>query len=625
MRMRLRSAFIRVFMHILTAITIRNFRSCEAVTLDLAPYTPFVGYNNAGKSNILSAIRWLVAPFALTPADYLQADHPIQVDGTITGITPALLDRLEARHRSKVQPFVSGETIQIRREQREPGSPKTSTLHVFDPSQPADPWRVNPAGIPEALKALFPEPIVIGAMEDAVEDAAKAKTTTTIGKLLAEFTGAIEDAHAHEVSQVLQQLRASFSANGAQRSAALQRFDEAASSLVHDFFPGVRLHLEIPVPDMSAMLKGGTIKVSEREGAVRDFDSLGHGAQRSIQMALVRYLADIRRTDATKEAPPAQRLLIIDEPELYLHPQAVEQLRSALTALSSNGYQVLFSTHSPMMIGRQAICDTRLVRKNEHGITHIAPSVQHTLQQFSDDPKSQLSTLLELKNAGEWLFADRVLLVEGKTERRILPRWIEHATGQSLAARKMALVELQGAGALPKCMAVLKALGIPSFAIADLDFALTHAAHLPEPEALAPLLLEAKQQLTALAQTDPLVLLGGNGLPRKPQSGEQGYKASETVKRWAATPAGKATARQLAEKLRDRGVWLWPAGDIECHFGLGDKDEVAWHQFVAQLTEMDDWRDCVPDEETARAFIGWLESICAHRTEPDPLHTASLT
>ena len=39
-------------MHTLAHATIRNFRSCESVTLDLAPYTPFVGYNNAGKSNI---------------------------------------------------------------------------------------------------------------------------------------------------------------------------------------------------------------------------------------------------------------------------------------------------------------------------------------------------------------------------------------------------------------------------------------------------------------------------------------------------------------------------------------------------------------------------------------------
>jgi len=164
-------------MHNLTRVSIRNFRSCESVTLDLAPYTPFVGYNNAGKSNILSAIRGLLEPFALTPADYLQADRPIQADGTIAGITPALLNRLDARYRSKVQPFVSGETIQIRRKQTQPGTPKSSTLYVLDPSQPAAPWRVIPAGTPEAPKALFPEPIVIGAMEEAVEDAAKAKTT----------------------------------------------------------------------------------------------------------------------------------------------------------------------------------------------------------------------------------------------------------------------------------------------------------------------------------------------------------------------------------------------------------------------------------------------------------------
>ncbi|HRQ56895.1 MAG TPA: hypothetical protein PLN31_05720 [Azoarcus taiwanensis] len=78
-------------MHTLTVITIRNFRSCESITLDLAPFTPFVRYNNAGKSNSLSAIRWLPAPFALTSGDYLKEGCPIQVDGTSTGIIHVLL------------------------------------------------------------------------------------------------------------------------------------------------------------------------------------------------------------------------------------------------------------------------------------------------------------------------------------------------------------------------------------------------------------------------------------------------------------------------------------------------------------------------------------------------------
>lgn len=136
-----------------------------------------------------------MAPFALTPADYLQADRPIKVDGIITGITPALLDRLDARHRSKVQPFVTGESIQIRREQPQPGTPKTSTLYVFDPSQLADPWRISPVGIPEALKALFYEPIVIGVTKDASAHILRIDSGEFLFRLFSSKIFAIENAN----------------------------------------------------------------------------------------------------------------------------------------------------------------------------------------------------------------------------------------------------------------------------------------------------------------------------------------------------------------------------------------------------------------------------------------------
>lgn len=593
-------------MHLLSSVAIHNFRSCQSVALDLAAYTPFVGYNNAGKSNILSAIRWLVAPFPLGQGDFMVPGQAVCVEGTISGISPAVLNRLDARHRNRVEPFVVNETIQMRRTQDQPGPSRNSVLQVLDQSNATGEWRANPTGIPEAIKALFPEPLVIGAMEDAAEDASKAKTNTTIGKLLGEFTAAIEDAHSSEVQLVLQRLRNSFSASGAQRSAALQRFDEAASALVSDFFPGVRIHLELQVPDIGAMLKAGTIKVSEREGVVRDFETLGHGAQRSIQMALVRYLAETQHRADQDTTAPVQRLLLIDEPELYLHPQAIEQVRSALAALATNGYQVLITTHSPLMIGRDAICDTRLVRKNADGSTTVAQSVQAALQQHNDDPKSHLHTLLELKNSSEWLFSDNVLLVEGKTERRILPKMVEVATGKSLPARKTALVELQGAAAMTKCMDVLSALGIASQGIADLDFALTHARHLTPAEKFEPLLCMVRQQLAALSASDSMIKLAENGLPCRPRDKELGYKPSETVKIWAATPDGSETAKALAHECRKLGIWLWPGGDIEHHLGLTNKDELAWHQFVEQLGQDTDWRNQGFDNGTLDEFFAWI-------------------
>ena len=77
-----------------------------------------------------------------------------------------------------------------------------------------------------------------------------------------------------------------------------------------------------------------------------------------------------------------------------------------MKALSSNGYQVLFSTHSPMMIGREAICDTRLVRVNE--ADHIVPLA------FSGVP-----VIAEIRSAGNRAAHRRS---QGRMERRLMRR-----------------------------------------------------------------------------------------------------------------------------------------------------------------------------------------------------------
>lgn len=54
----------QVRMHTLTRATIRNFRSCESVTLDLAPYTPSVGYNSADKEHDRNPVEACQVPLA---------------------------------------------------------------------------------------------------------------------------------------------------------------------------------------------------------------------------------------------------------------------------------------------------------------------------------------------------------------------------------------------------------------------------------------------------------------------------------------------------------------------------------------------------------------------------------
>lgn len=107
--------------------------------------------------------------------------------------------------------------------------------------------------------------------------------------------------------------------------------------------------------DIKEFFKAGDLHVTDTVSGDRGrFDQMGAGAQRTIQMALIRYLADVRRAE---DDQLSRRLLLIDEPELYLHPQGVRRLRETLKTLSSAGFQVVFSTHSPLMLSRNTTAD----------------------------------------------------------------------------------------------------------------------------------------------------------------------------------------------------------------------------------------------------------------------------
>ncbi|MGM3213321.1 ATP-dependent nuclease, partial [Klebsiella pneumoniae] len=152
---------------------------------------------------------------------------------------------------------------------------------------------------------------------------------------------------------------------GAERFEELGRIDASINQKIADLFPGVSIKLDFPVPVLNDLIKAGTVKVYEGDGKGRGFGSYGHGAQRAIQMAMVRHLADLKRGVAIAGGVT---LLLIDEPELFMHPFAVEQVREALRALSASGYQVVFSTHSAQMIlARDAKNALLMTKKHPQG------------------------------------------------------------------------------------------------------------------------------------------------------------------------------------------------------------------------------------------------------------------
>jgi len=560
----------------LKSIRIENYKSFKSETIHLSDFTPIVGLNNAGKSNLLNSILWLLKKSVLPKESFNDIGSEINIVGVIDGLTDEVLEGLGGNHRASVEPFINEGSITIKRNQPTPSCPPAQVrLYMQNPEN--DEWNPNPAGIENAIKSMLPEPIVIGAMENSEEDVSKWKTSTTIGKLINEILSPIKERYGGQVDAAMNQIKGILSADGDNRAEELTAFDEAVNGKINSFFPGVNIKLHIPTPELKEVFKSGTIKIYEddREGGINISD-LGTGAQRSIQMALIRHLADVKTPD---DVGSSRTLLLIDEPELYLHPTGIEQVRAALKELSKEGYQIIFNTHSPLMTSSSDISNTVLIRKNTVKGTHRLRTIKEAVEQVVQDYPSQIELLFNLSNSSQILFSEKVLLTEGRTEHKILPSIIESIANETIVSMNFALIKQGGVDNTSKCIQIIESIGLKPYAIVDLDYAFRGAIInnlIPNTDAnylacLAKIQTYEDENLTKL----------NDGLPTNKNLDNGMLKVSQIFEKLAIDCPNEVN--NLHEILRGKQIYLWKKGTIETHCELEGKNESIWSAFVNRL------------------------------------------
>lgn len=592
-------------MHQLSYLRVKNFRACKDVTLPLESYTPLVGQNNVGKSTILESIQWVLKPKALKETDFFDSSKPLEVVTCISGITEGLLERIpEPKHRKAIEPYCANGVLWIR-VVATGASTKSFKPEVYDhekymgEGEPSD-WRDYPTGLPQAVSVLLPEPLYIEAMDDIGEDLGKAKAGSTIKALLDEIMEPVLKAH-DDLNRALETIRHILATDGKNRSGHLIEFDQAATKTLEQFFPGLTLDLDLQVVDVKEFFKAGDLHVTDKlTGDRRKFDQVGTGAQRAIQMSLIRYLAQTRLAGGDN---PARRLLLIDEPEIYLHPQGTRRIRQALLTLSQAGFQVVFSTHSPLMLSRENAVDTVIVRKDKDAGVVTHKPLRHAVQTALQNAAHQSRTLFELGNLAEIYFSERVILCEGKTDRRLLPLAYQRLYGQPMELDHTTVVSLGSCSDIPKALPVLGAMGIKACAIADLDFAFTGARKsgmLPEDDEHVKAATALLKELQAQYGYD----LADNGLPRK----NKDWSAANIWAILASHERGTPIAFAVHQQLAAQGVWVWPQGCIEHVTGEAAKGEDAIATQEEQLCSMspDDIAKSMP--EFGKCFA-WVKSF----------------
>ncbi|MEG2832393.1 MAG: AAA family ATPase [Bacilli bacterium] len=562
-------------MHKLSKLQIKNFKSIKNSEFFLSNFTPIIGYNNAGKSNVLEAILWLMNKSVLPEYFFNDLTKEIEISGEITGITKSILESLGS-HKSSIEKYIYNGEIKIKR--IHPVSPiKLADIKLYVYDRAKEEWTLNPSGIDGALKKLYPEPIVIKAMDNTEDDIGKFKSTSTIGKLIGEIIKPIEEKYSENIATCMDSIDKLLSVNGDNRVEELNQFDDSLNDKLNEIFPDLKLKLDISTPRISDIFKSGTLKILE-VGSVseRGVENFGTGAKRTIQMTLIRQLAEVKKNQDTNSTT----LLLIDEPELYLHPQAIEQLRVSLKQLSENGYQIVFTTHSGQMVSSNDIKNTIILKKCLMNGTQPRKTLYESVESIEINHENQLELLFNLSNSNDILFSEKIILAEGKTEKKLLPFLYERTNeNRTFLLDKISIISQGGVTNTLKTQKVLEVMGLDAKAIVDLDFVFTHGIKSGCLDTEDEDIKKCKDIMKRLDQEGKLKINETTKLPQKWNDKKAEFYYSVLAKDSEA----EHCIKNLHEKMKSNKIWLWTTGAIETQLELNSKTEKEWATFKENI------------------------------------------
>lgn len=106
-------------------------------------------------------------------------------------------------------------------------------------------------------------------------------------------------------------------------------------------------------------------------------------------------------------------LLVIDEPELHLHPQLQKKMLRLMQDVAGEFHvQIIFATHSPIFVTAKTITNVRRFSFDRIQKTTLAHIPRTTPEQ------KELVRYLSYSNSSKIFFSDRVVLVEGDNDER---------------------------------------------------------------------------------------------------------------------------------------------------------------------------------------------------------------
>lgn len=219
-------------------------------------------------------------------------------------------------------------------------------------------------------------------------------------------------------------------------------------------------------------------------------DELGLGIQSALVVGIF---------EAFRQLGEGIQIIIIEEPEMYLHPQAQRYFYKLLCEISAkHTCQVIYATHSPIFADVNKFEALRLVRRapgKNSIMSYVQPKDLPVLSVERD--RQKLAGRFD-PTRNEILFASRALLVEGHADR-VAALLVAEKNKVYVDAEGIAIVDCGGKNSIPLVAGVCKALEIPFAVLHDEDIRPQESAEDPTKQKEENLKAEAENTRIAKA------------------------------------------------------------------------------------------------------------------------------
>lgn len=450
----------------LRALTISNFASIgePGLTIPIDDIVVLIGPNNSGKSSVLDAYEAFANTGTALPLRSFRDEDPVKtisIGGLFTDLTTDDREVLGSKWEYDDPDF--GRAVKVKWEWSEPEQKAQKYSWDYKDCK----WVTGGMGGWDTLiTSRIPVPLRVRPTDDPEQ------TEKQIVQILTAAAKAALNKDSKKTESVLKELQslADEFAKDAQKE-----LDDAClriSKKLDDIFPGHKVSLlqSVGKIDPDKIIESGShVRITEPGKSPVPLSHQGAGMRRTFLWSALGTLAEMGRAMKGKKKVDAdrQRMLLLEEPESFLHPPMIRAARDALYDLATIAeWQVLTCTHSPIFIDVSKPHTTIMrVEKKSTGDPKVFSTEEVS---FTEDDRTQLRMIRSCHpTVSEFFFADHVFLVEGETEQTVLNYSLTTSGAEN--GKWCHVVNCMGKANLPLFARILNQFGTPYTIVHDAD------------------------------------------------------------------------------------------------------------------------------------------------------------